>query len=186
MSLSLRITRVPIQTLSAFMEAVAVHSTSDAEELADFAGFSPKTASRALPSLETLGVVERNSAGVYRIKTEGVTRGMSSDAAALILRREDVIARAASLCEPTIRSATRYAHLHTCRRRRQSSALASPNPPSMAAGFGNPGHSRCIFHCRPSMHQLAALGLGRQAGHRPARVCALADFLADFLVLCHV
>ena len=87
MSISLSIMRVPIQTLSAFMEAVAVHSTSDAAELADFAGFSPKTASRALPSLETLGVVERNSAGVYRIKAEGVTRGMSPDAAALILRR---------------------------------------------------------------------------------------------------
>lgn len=87
MSIPLRIARVPVGTLSAFMEAVAVHSTSDAAELADFAGFSPKTASRALPSLETLDVVERDSAGVYRIKAEGVSRGMSADAAALILRR---------------------------------------------------------------------------------------------------
>jgi hypothetical protein len=87
MSIQLRIARVPIQTLSAFLEAVTTHPTSNAAELADFAGFSPKTASRALPSLETLGVVERDSAGVYRTTIEGVTRGMSTDAAALILRR---------------------------------------------------------------------------------------------------
>lgn len=85
--MELRISRVPVPTLAAFMEAVAAHPTDDAGEIAEFAGFSAKTGSRALPSLETLGVVQRDSDGVYRIKVDGVSRGMGDAAAALILRR---------------------------------------------------------------------------------------------------
>jgi hypothetical protein len=85
--MTLRIERVPVQTLAAFMEAVAVHPTDDVADIAEFAGFSAKTGSRALPSLETLGIVERDANGVYRVKAEGVSRGMSLDAAALVLRR---------------------------------------------------------------------------------------------------
>jgi len=85
--MALRISRVPIQTLSAFMEAVAAHATDDAADIAEFAGFSAKTGSRVLPSLEMLGVVERDSNGVYRVKAEGVSRGMGPEAATLVLRR---------------------------------------------------------------------------------------------------
>ena len=87
MSTALSISRVPIQTLAAFMEAVATHPTGDAASIAKFAGFSSKTGSRALPSLETLGVMERDASGIYRVKTDGVTRGMSPDEATLMLRR---------------------------------------------------------------------------------------------------
>ncbi len=86
-SINLRITRVPTETLAAFMEAVAAHPSADLNEIADFAGFGARTAVRAVPSLETIGVVERNPSGVYRIKAEGVRRGMSSDEAQIVLRR---------------------------------------------------------------------------------------------------
>jgi hypothetical protein len=85
--MELRMARVPIETLSAFMEAVASHPTDDAADIARFAGFSAKTGSRALPSLETLGVVQRDANGIYRINAEGVARGMSDQTAALVLRR---------------------------------------------------------------------------------------------------
>jgi hypothetical protein len=85
--MQLRIERVPVQTLAAFMEAVASHPTEDAAEISEFAGFSAKTGSRALPSLETLGVVVRDQNGAYRINVEGVRRGMGAEAAALVLRR---------------------------------------------------------------------------------------------------
>lgn len=79
---------MPIATLAAFMEAVASHPTDDAADLSAFAGFSAATGARALPSLETLGVVERDpESRVYRLNVEGVSRGMGAEAATLVLRR---------------------------------------------------------------------------------------------------
>jgi hypothetical protein len=85
--MELRIARVPVQTLAAFMEAVASHPTDDIVDISKFAGFSASTGSRALPSLETLSVVQRDTNGIFRITADGVSRGIEHDAAALVLRR---------------------------------------------------------------------------------------------------
>jgi hypothetical protein len=85
---TLRLNDVPIATLGAFMEACAVHETSDLYELAAFSGFSHSTARKAVPTLETLGIIKRTNGGPYSIAVEGVTRGMND------LAREQVIRRA--------------------------------------------------------------------------------------------
>jgi len=83
----LRLVQVPIPTLAALMEACAEKPTSEVEDLADFAGFSTVTAKRALASLETLGIVERNEDGAYHVAVEGVRRGMGLQAASLVIRK---------------------------------------------------------------------------------------------------
>src|SRR4051812_43358317 len=85
--MDLRVEQVPISTLAAFMEAAAVHPSSDVQAIASFAGFSPRTAARALPSLETLGVIRRDGAGVYRVAVDGIGRGMDATAASTALRQ---------------------------------------------------------------------------------------------------
>jgi hypothetical protein len=87
MTVSLRLEQVPIGTLAAFLEACGVHPSSGIEEIATFAGYSTATAKRALPSLETLGLVRRGDDGVWRAAIDGVTRGMGVDAASLLIRQ---------------------------------------------------------------------------------------------------
>jgi hypothetical protein len=77
---------VPIGTLAAFLVACAAHPSSDIEEVARFAGFSTATARRALPSLETLGLVTRDGDGIWRATADGVARGMSPESATLVIR----------------------------------------------------------------------------------------------------
>lgn len=84
---TLRLTQLPIATLGAFVEACATHETSDLQELATFAGFSYSTARKAVPALETVGVIARTGDGPYVLAVEGVTRGMSEDAMQQIIRR---------------------------------------------------------------------------------------------------
>lgn len=59
----LRLGEVPVSTLGAFMEAAAAHPTNDLTQLASFAGFSASTARKAVPTLETLGIVKRADTG---------------------------------------------------------------------------------------------------------------------------
>ena len=83
----MRLAQVPIATLAAFMEACLVHPSSDVGAIASFAGFSVGTARRALPSLETLNIVQRDEDGVYRTVAERVSRSMGIEAASLVIRR---------------------------------------------------------------------------------------------------
>lgn len=69
------------------MEAAAAHPTSDLTQLAGFAGFSASTARKAVPTLETLGIVKRNDPGPYIVTVDGVARGISDEAKEQIIRR---------------------------------------------------------------------------------------------------
>ncbi len=62
------------------MEAAAAHPTSELTHLAGFAGFGPSTARKAVPTLETLGIVKRDDTGAYSVTVEGVGRGISDEA----------------------------------------------------------------------------------------------------------
>jgi DNA-binding IclR family transcriptional regulator len=64
------------------MEAAAAHPTSDLTQLAGFAGFSASTARKAMPTLETLGIVKRDDTGPYIVTVDGVARGISDEAKA--------------------------------------------------------------------------------------------------------
>lgn len=83
----LRISAVPITTLGAFLEAAFAHPTGDLQELARYAGFSESTARRAVPTLETLGIVVRRPDGCYSVGVDGVARGMSDQDKNAVLRR---------------------------------------------------------------------------------------------------
>jgi hypothetical protein len=83
----LRLSEVPVPTLGAFMEAAAAHSTGDLAQLANFAGFSPSTARKAVPTLESFGILRRSNAGPYVVTAEGVSRGISDQAKEQIIRR---------------------------------------------------------------------------------------------------
>src|SRR5579862_8126467 len=65
MEIDLRVHDVPPPTLLAFLEAAVVHPGQDAAGVASFAGFSPSTGKRALPTLEALGLVQRDGKGRY-------------------------------------------------------------------------------------------------------------------------
>lgn len=84
---AIRVSAVPVATLGAFMEACAVHATDDLQEIADYAGFSASTARRAIPSLETLGIVARRDDGSHSVVADNVTRGMTPEAQAQIITR---------------------------------------------------------------------------------------------------
>lgn len=84
---TLRLNDVPIATLGAFMEACAAHPTADLEQLASFAGFSYSTARKAVPSLESLGILKRGDSGSYVVAVEGVARGISDATKEQIIRR---------------------------------------------------------------------------------------------------
>lgn len=73
---TIRIAQVPVATLGAFLEACAGHPTDDLEDLAEFAGFSLSTAKRAVPTLESFGLVGRDGSGRYVATADGVRRGM--------------------------------------------------------------------------------------------------------------
>jgi hypothetical protein len=84
---TLRLSEVPVATLGAFVEACATYETSDLSELATLAGFSHSTARKAVPTLETLGVIQRTNGGPYSIAVEGVSRGMADTAVHQVIRR---------------------------------------------------------------------------------------------------
>ncbi len=84
---TLRLREVPIGTLGAFMEAAAVHSTDDLESLASYAGFASSTARKAVPTLETLGVLKHDNDCPYTVTVEGVARGLPDEAKEQIIRR---------------------------------------------------------------------------------------------------
>jgi hypothetical protein len=84
---TIRVNAVPVETLGAFVEACAAHSTSDLEQLGSYAGFSRSTARKAVPSLETLNIVVRGSDGTYAVAVDGVTRGMPDEAKIQIIRQ---------------------------------------------------------------------------------------------------
>jgi hypothetical protein len=69
------------------MEACAAHTTSDITDLATYAGFSRSTALKAVPSLETLGIVGRAPDGSYTAIAGGLGRGMTPEARAQAVRR---------------------------------------------------------------------------------------------------
>lgn len=83
----LRIYGVPIPTLIAFLEAAASHPHRDPSQIGSFAGFSNSTARRAIPVLESLGLVERGAEGKLVCRADTVRRGMKPDSARLVLRR---------------------------------------------------------------------------------------------------
>lgn len=83
----LRLYEVPVGTLGAFMEAAAVHSTDDLERLGSYAGFARSTARKAVPTLETVGILKRDNGGPYTVTVAGVTRGLSDEAKEQIIRR---------------------------------------------------------------------------------------------------
>lgn len=78
---------MPIGTLAAFLEACSAHPSADIGDVASFAGFSTATAKRALPSLESLGLVKRGEDGVWRGDVDGVVRGMSPESISLVIRQ---------------------------------------------------------------------------------------------------
>lgn len=84
---TIRIAQVPVATLGAFLEACAGHPTDDLEDLAEFAGFSLSTAKRAVPTLESFGLVGRDGSGRYVARADGVRRGMDPDAREQVIRR---------------------------------------------------------------------------------------------------
>lgn len=83
----LRLNEVPVSTLGAFMEAAAAHRTSDLSQLAGFAGFSSSTARKAVPTLETLGILKQDHTDPYTVTVDGVARGISDQAKEQIIRR---------------------------------------------------------------------------------------------------
>jgi hypothetical protein len=84
----LRVQDVPPGTLLAFLEATAVHPGQDIEAVSSFAGFSVSTARKALPTLESLVLVERDADGHYTATgASGVHRGMSEEEGLVMLRR---------------------------------------------------------------------------------------------------
>jgi DNA-binding IclR family transcriptional regulator len=84
---TIRIAQVPVATLGAFLEACAGHPTGDLEDLAEFAGFSLSTAKRAVPTLESFGLVSRDGSGRYVATADGVRRGMDPEAREQVIRR---------------------------------------------------------------------------------------------------
>jgi hypothetical protein len=84
---TLRILEVPVPTLGAFLEACAAHPTDDLEDLSEFAGFSRSTGRKAIPTLESFGLVKRDSRGRYAATVEGVRRGMDVEAREQAIKR---------------------------------------------------------------------------------------------------
>lgn len=78
---------MPVPTLGAFLEACAAHPTDDLADLSEFAGFSPSTGKRALPTLESLALVGRDDSGRYIATADGVHRGMDAVAREQVIRR---------------------------------------------------------------------------------------------------
>jgi hypothetical protein len=96
----IRVVNVPLSTLRAFLESVAAHPHQDIASVAAFAGFSETTGKRALQGLAALGLVERDTSGLFTCTVETVTRGMTQDAGNLVLRRGLLGYRPfAALCE---------------------------------------------------------------------------------------
>lgn len=85
--LTLRLYQVPVSTLGAFVEAAAAHPTDDLDRLAEYAGFGRSTARKAVPTLETLGLVKREDGGPFRVTVDGVVRGVPDEVIDQILRR---------------------------------------------------------------------------------------------------
>src|SRR5262249_48334163 len=77
---------VPVSTLGAFIEAAAAHRTADIAALAKFAGFSLSTARKAVPTLQTLGIVTRDGDGIYAVAVDRVARGLPDEARAGVIR----------------------------------------------------------------------------------------------------
>lgn len=55
--------------------------------LGKYAGFARSTARKAVPTLETLGILKRDSDGPFKVTVDGVTRGLSDDSKEQIIRR---------------------------------------------------------------------------------------------------
>jgi hypothetical protein len=87
MGFDLRVHDVPPATLLAFLEATAVHPGQDLTSVSSFAGFSPSTGRKALPTLEALRLVERDGHGCYTTAVSGLRRGTSMDQGVVALRR---------------------------------------------------------------------------------------------------
>lgn len=88
MDYDLRVQDVPPRTLLSFLEATAVHPGQGLESVSSFAGFSVSTARKALPTLESLELVERDAEGHYNATSpSGVHRGMAEDEGLALLRR---------------------------------------------------------------------------------------------------
>lgn len=83
----LRITQVPIPTLGAFLEACATHTTDNVGEVSQFAGFSASTGKKAVSTLESLGLISKDSSGQYVVRAEGVRRGMKPATRDEVVRR---------------------------------------------------------------------------------------------------
>jgi len=86
--MKLDIQRVPLSTLASFMLAIASHPHSKEDVIAKFAGdMSMATAKRTIPVLLALGLVSRDTAGMYQCTKTEVRRGMPNDEALLVIRR---------------------------------------------------------------------------------------------------
>jgi hypothetical protein len=77
---------LPIDTLTAFLEATAAHPGQPMAGVAAFAGFSDSTAQKALGSLRGLGLVERDGS-CWRCTAADIERGVSEETARAVLRR---------------------------------------------------------------------------------------------------
>lgn len=86
MPVEVRVYNLPPATLVAFLEACVAHPRQDLNGVAAFAGFSVSTARKALPTLESLNLVERNGDGRYSAQVDGVRRG-NRQSGLLALRR---------------------------------------------------------------------------------------------------
>src|SRR5260221_3645958 len=83
----LRLKEVPGSALGGFLEAAAAHRARDLSQLAGFAGFSSSTARKAVPTLETLGILKQDHTDPYTVTVDGVARGISDQAKEQIIRR---------------------------------------------------------------------------------------------------
>lgn len=82
-----RLADVSIDTLVAVLEAVASHKTDDVLQVANFAGLARSTVSRALLTLQSLRLVDKDEANSYFCCVPQVRRGMSNSEIRFYLRK---------------------------------------------------------------------------------------------------
>src|SRR5258708_31479324 len=83
----LQLRDLPISTMGAFIEAAAIKPRASVDDLAGLAGFGLSTARKALSSLGSLGVIQRDGDGLYGLAVDGASRGMNAQAREQVVRR---------------------------------------------------------------------------------------------------
>lgn len=84
---NLHITSVSVTMLMRVLEATSVHPHINRDRIAEFAGAGKSTTDRALVSLQTLGLVGRDTDGRYVCTSDKVRRGSGEEVLRQILRQ---------------------------------------------------------------------------------------------------